>query len=40
MWVDVALKLTSFNETLAAFPFVFIVKKYNNLSERFMEEMV
>lgn len=34
------LKLTSFNKTLAAFPFVFIVKKYNNLSKWFTAEMV
>lgn len=40
MWVDVAFELTSSNKTLAAFPFVFIVKMYNNLSEWFMAEMV
>lgn len=39
MWVDVASELTSSNKTLAAFPFVFIVRMYNNLSERFMVEM-
>lgn len=40
MWVDVALELISSTKTLATFPFVFIVKMYNNLSERFMAEMV
>lgn len=40
VWVDVALELISSTKTLAAFPFVFIVKMYNNLSERFMAEMV
>lgn len=40
MWVDVAFKLISSNETLATFPIVFIVKIYNNLSERFTAEMV
>lgn len=40
MWVDLASELTSFNKTLAAFSFVFIVKMYNNLSERFAAEMV
>lgn len=40
MWVDVALELTSSNDTLAAFSFVFIVKMYNNLSKRFRAEMV
>lgn len=36
MWVDVAFKLISSNETLATFPIVFIVKIYNNLSEWFI----
>lgn len=36
MW----LELTSSNNTLAAFLFVFIVKMYNNLSKRFKTEMV
>ena len=40
MWVDVALELTSSNEALATFPFIFIVKKYKNLSKRFTVEMV
>lgn len=39
MWIEVALELTSSNDMLAAFPFVFIVKMYNNLSERFKAEM-
>lgn len=40
MRVDVAFKLISSNEMLATFPIVFIVKIYNNLSERFTAEMV
>lgn len=39
MWIEVALELTSSNEMLAAFLFVFIVKMYNNLSEQFKAEM-
>lgn len=39
-WVDVALELTSSNNTLASFFFVFIEKMYNNLSKRFKTEMV